>query len=108
LRTRGLPGRFVGSNVGRSRALVGFDRGADQSDRKGGSGKEQHDGNGHPDQCPPHHAPCLFCLTPLCFFSLRQSPGSVGLRRGHLFKLLALGVLSSRLGFVALPNKLVV
>jgi hypothetical protein len=39
---------------------------------------------------------------------LRQRLGSVGLRCGYLFELLALGVLPSRLGFLARPNELVV
>src|SRR5207248_4590162 len=41
LRTRGLPGRFAGSRVRRVRAIVGFDRRADQPDRKDGGNDEQ-------------------------------------------------------------------
>jgi hypothetical protein len=50
----------------------------------------------------------LFCLALLSLLPLRQRLGSVGLRCVYLFKLLALGVLPSRLGFLARPNKFVV
>ena len=106
--TGGLPDRFTGGRVRRLRALVGFDGRADQPDGENGGGKEQHNSNGHSDQRPPYHAPCLFRLAILCLLPLRQRLGSVGLRCFYLFKLLALGVLPSRLGFLARPNELVV
>jgi len=41
LRTRGLAGRFVGSRVGRARAIVGLDRRANQPNRECGGADEQ-------------------------------------------------------------------
>jgi len=84
-----------------ARSLVCFNRGADQPDGECGGGEEQHDSNLHSDQRPPHLAPCLFCLALLSLLPLRQRLGSVGLRCFYLFKLLALGVLPSRLDFLA-------